>query len=140
MVGGSFTWGAPEGIPFRRLQTSIERYTDWAPPFARLVGCPVVEATHCGRLRCQTPLLPMPYVTDLGGGAIICDAEGRVLARRDKGDWPGVVVADVEVGRAASPERAPAGYWIQELDPVSKLGWHVQGWHGRRWYRRHVAP
>ena len=141
VVGGSFTWGAPEGIPFRRrLQTSIERYTDWAAPFARLVGCPVVEATHCGSIRCRTPLLPMEYVTDLGGGAVICDAAGNVLARRAKGEGPGVVVADIEVGPVAAPERVPAGFWIQELDPVSKLGWHVQGWHGRRWYRRHVAP
>jgi hypothetical protein len=29
LVVGSFTWGAPKGIPFyRHLQTSIERYTD----------------------------------------------------------------------------------------------------------------
>jgi hypothetical protein len=63
-----------------------------------------------------------------------------VLARRAKGDRSGVVVADVKAVRVASPERVPAGFWIQELDPVSKLGWHVQGWHGRRWYKRHVAP
>jgi predicted amidohydrolase len=141
VVGGSFKWGAPEGMPFRHyLQTSIERYTDWAPPFAKLVGCPVVEATHCGRVRCKTPLLPMEYVTDLGGGAVVCDASGEVLARRAKGEGAGVVVADVEVGRIISPLRIPAGFWIQELDPVSKVGWHVQNWHGRRWYRRHVAP
>lgn len=141
VVGGSFTWGAPKGIPFYRyLQSSIERYTDWASPFAKLVGCPVIEATHCGNIRCRTPLLPMEYVTDLGGGAVICDASGNVLARRAKGDGAGVVVADIEVGPVVSPERIPAGFWIQELDPISKLGWHVQGWHGRRWYRRHVAP
>lgn len=141
VVGGSFTWGAPRGLPFSRyLQTSIERYTGWASPFARLVGCPVVEAAHCGRLRCRTPLLPTPYATALGGGANVCDARGRVLARRAASDGPGVVVADVEVGRVADPERPPAGYWVQELDPVSKLGWRVQSWHGRRWYRRHVAP
>jgi predicted amidohydrolase len=124
----------------RRLQTSIERYTDWAPPFARLVGCPVVEATHCGGIRCRTPLLPWDYVTELVGGAVVCDAAGNVLARRDAGEGAGVVVADVEVGRVASPAQVPPGFWVQELDPVSRLGWHVQGWHGRRWYRRHVAP
>lgn len=141
VVGGSFTWGAPEGMPFRQhLQTSIERYTDWAPPFARLVGCPVVEATHCGRIRCKTPLLPVPYDTSLGGGAIICDAAGNILARRDGGEGAGVVVADVRVGRVETGEPGPAGFWIQELDPLSKISWHVQGWHGRRWYRRHTAP
>src|SRR6266487_4964969 len=47
VVGGSFVWGAPKGIPFyQRLQTSIERYTDWSALFAKLVGCPVIEATH----------------------------------------------------------------------------------------------
>ncbi len=141
VVGGSFTWGAPKGMPFHRYhQTSIERYSDWVPAFAKLVGCPVVEATHCGRICCKTPLLPMPYVTELGGGAIICDAEGNVAARRSKGDGAGVVVADIEVGRVNTTVPIPAGFWVQELDPLSKLGWHVQGWHGRRWYRRHVAP
>lgn len=141
VVGGSFKWGAPEGIPFRHyLQTSIERYTDWAPPFAKLVGCPVVEATHCGRIRCKTPLLPMPYVTSLGGGAVICDAAGNILARRAGSEGAGVVVADIEAGRVKTVEPEPAGFWVQELDPLSKVGWHAQGWHGRRWYRRHVAP
>ena len=140
VVGGSFTWGAPGWMPFRGyLQSSIERYTDWAPRFARLVGCPVVEATHCGRIRCKTPLLPVPYETSLGGGATICDAAGRVLARRAAGEGEGVVVADIEVGRTSTGEHEPTGFWIQELDPLSKAGWHLQGWHGRRWYRRHVA-
>ena len=141
VVGGSFKWGAPEGLPFRQhLQTSIERYTEWAPPFAKLVGCPVVEASHCGRLTCRTPLLPTPYVTDLGGGAVICDAGGNVVARRTKDEGAGVVVAEIEVGRVDDAAAVPDGYWIQELDPLSRFGWHVQGWHGRRWYRRHVAP
>jgi predicted amidohydrolase len=141
VVGGSFTWGVPRWMPLRRrFQTSIERYTDWAPRFARLVGCPVVEATHCGRIRCKTPLLPVPYETNLGGGAVICDAAGNVLARRAGSEGAGVVVADVEAVRVEAAEPAPTGFWIRELDPVSKVGWHVQGWHGRRWYRRHVAP
>jgi predicted amidohydrolase len=141
VVGGSFKWGAPKGMPFRRyLQNSIERYTDWAPPFARLVGCPVVEASHCGPLRCKTPLLPTPYVTSLTGGATVCDANGKVLARRDASEGAGVVVADVKVGRVETFEPEPEGFWVQELDPLSKVGWRVQNWHGRRWYRRHVAP
>ncbi len=140
VVGGSFTWGAPGWMPFRgRLQISIERYTDWAPRFARLVGCPVVEATHCGHIRCKTPLLPLPYETSLGGGATVCDAAGQVLARRAGSEGAGVVVADIEVGRVGTREREPEGFWIQELDPLSKAGWYIQGRHGRHWYRRHVA-
>lgn len=141
VVGGSFTWGAPKGVPFYRyLQNSIKRYTNWVPTFAKLVGCPVVEATHCGRIRSKTPLLPMPYVTELGGGAVICDSAGNVIARRSKDEGAGIVVADIEVGQSNNTtEPIPAGFWIQELDPISKFCWHFQGWHGRRWYRRHVA-
>jgi predicted amidohydrolase len=141
VVGGSFVWGAPEAMPFHRyLQASISRYTDWSPLFARLVGCPVVEATHCGRISCKTPWLPMPYEANLCGGAIICDAAGKTLARRSASEGAGIVVADVEVGRVKTVEPEATGFWIQELDPISKLGWHMQRWHGRRWYRRHVAP
>lgn len=141
VVGGSFKWGAPAWMPFRGyLQSSIERYTEWAPRFARLVGCPVVEATHCGPLRCKTPMLPLVYDTTLVGGANVCDAEGNVLARRDAREGEGVVVADVEPVRVETTNAESSSFWIQELDPVSKAGWHLQGWHGRVWYRRHVAP
>jgi predicted amidohydrolase len=141
IVGGSCVWGAPEGTFFQRyLQKSIDRYTDWAPLFAKLVGCPVVEATHCGPLRCQTPWLPMTYRANYGGSAIICDAAGKTLARRHHSDGPGVVVADIEVGRVETSEREPERFWIQELDPISSAAWKLQRWHGRRWYRRHVAP
>jgi predicted amidohydrolase len=144
VVGGSFVWGAPEGMPFTSyLQRSIARYSDWAPPFAKLLGCPVVEATHCGRIRCKMPCAPLSYATTIGGGAIICDAAGNTLARRAAADGPGIVVADIEWGRGKSYEGGevePKGFWIQDLDPISKFGWQLQGWHGRRWYRRHVAP
>jgi predicted amidohydrolase len=139
VVGGSFVWGAPKALPYHeRLQTSINRYTNWASLFAKLTGCPVIEATHCGNIRCPAPWLPMEYATDIAGGAIVCDARGKVLGHRSKRDGPGVVVADIEVGRVDSTEKIPSRFWIQELDPVSKFGWYLQRWHGRRWYKRHV--
>ena len=141
VVGGSCVWGAPAALPFHRyLQTSIERYSNWSPLFAKLVGCPVVEATHCGPIRCKTPLLPMPYETKYGGGATICDADGNIVARRAGSEGAGIVIADVTVGRVDISEPERSGFWIQDLDPISKAGWHLQNWHGRRWYRRHVAP
>ena len=82
----------------------------------------------------------MQYVANLGGGAVICDAAGNILARRDRSEGAGIVVADIEAGRVEPGEPEPAGFWVQELDPISKFGWHAQGWHGRSWYRRHVAP
>lgn len=141
VVGGSCVWGAPKGLAFTNyLQTSIERYTDWAPLFAKLVGCPVIDATHCGSISCPTPWLPIEYKTDFQGGAIICDATGKVLARRAKSEGAGVVVADIQVGRIDSREQLLSGFWIQGLDPISRLGWRLQGLHGRRWYKRHLTP
>jgi len=140
IVGGSCVWGAPKGLPFTQyLQSSISRYSNWAPAFAQLVGCPVIEATHCGSICCPTPWMPIEYETEFLGGAVICDPAGNVLARRAKTEGAGVVVADIQVGRVASAEQIPARFWIQELDPISKFGWHVQGLHGRRWYKRNVA-
>jgi predicted amidohydrolase len=140
VVGGSFVWGAPKALPYnRRLQASIDRYTNWAPLFAKLTGCPVVEATHCGSIRCPAPWMPMEYATDIAGGAIICDAMGKVLAHRRKEEGPGIVIADLDVGRVNCTQEVPARFWIQELDPVSKFGWYLQRCHGRRWYKRHVA-
>ena len=81
----------------------------------------------------------MEYATDIAGGAIICDAMGKVLAHRRKEEGPGIVIADIDAGRANSTQEVPARFWIQELDLVSKFGWHLQGCHGRRWYKRHVA-
>jgi hypothetical protein len=45
------------------LHREVERYTQWAPSFARLIGCAVIEANHCGSLRCPMPVFGFPYRT-----------------------------------------------------------------------------
>jgi predicted amidohydrolase len=139
VVGGSCKWGAPKGSPlYRYLRKEIDRYSHWAPPFAKLVGCSVVDANHCGRLRCPTPVLCIPYVTEFQGNTIICDAHGRVLACRRCDQGAGVVIADIKPERIQPLEPIPDRFWIQPLDPVSEyLGWRLQNWHGKRWYKRH---
>jgi predicted amidohydrolase len=139
VVGGNFKWGPPRDQPFyqRNLAATLA-WMDWTPRFARLVGAPVVEASHCGRLEGKFPWLPMQWRTDICGSAVICDATGAVLARRDHGEGPGVIVADVEPGHIEPPQPVPSRFWIEDLDPMSKIIWHMQKWHGERWYRRHV--
>jgi predicted amidohydrolase len=133
VVGGSCKWGAPKGLPlYRYLQREIARYSHWAPPFARLMGCPVVDANHCGRMRCSMPVLGLPYVTEFQGGTIICDARGQVLAHRTRDQGAGVVVVDIVPGRVEPTEPIPDRFWILELDPM-------QNWYGRRWYKRYGA-
>ena len=141
VVGGSCVWGAPKGWPIRGyLQRHTERFTHWVPPFARMMGCPVVAANHCGHFRCPTPIIMVPYISQYQGGAIVCDAKGEVLAYRSREQGAGVVVADIQPGGVRTKEPIPDRFWILELDPISEyLGWRAQNWHGRRWYNRHGA-
>ncbi len=139
VVGGNFKWGPPRDQPFYQANlTATRKWMDWTPRFARLLGAPVVEASHCGWLESKFPWLPMRWNTDICGSAVICDARGSVLARRDYTAGPGVIVADVEPGRIEPPSLIPSRFWIEDLDPMSKMIWHMQMCHGRRWYRKHV--
>jgi predicted amidohydrolase len=142
VVGGSCKFGAPKGWPmYRYHQRHAERVSHWAPPFARLLGCPVVDANHCGALRFDMPVFGLPYVTEFQGGAIVCDARGDVLAYRAREEGAGVAVADIVPGRVEPSEQCPDRFWILEFEPITEyLGWRMQNWHGRRWYRRNNRP
>jgi predicted amidohydrolase len=141
VVGGSCKWGAPNGWPMHGyLRRHTERFTHWAPPFARMMRCPVVDANHVGHFRCPTPVAMVPYISQYQGGAIVCDANGEVLAYRSREQGAGVVVADIQPGSVRTTEPLPDRFWILELDPISEyLGWRLQNWHGKRWYKRHGA-
>lgn len=144
IVGGSFVWSVPEFLPgpaFRRLEERMDTIDRSRPRLARMVGAPVVEATHCGRLDSAVPWAPgLRYRTRLWGGAQILDAAGAVVGRREPEAGPGIVIADVAVGRAAPVEPLLDSYWIEPMGPVGELLWRYQRIHGRRWYRRHVGP
>jgi predicted amidohydrolase len=137
VIGGSCKWGAPMGFP-AWFQHEIERYSDWTPNFSRLMGCPVIEASHCGRFRCPIPILGMPYLSEWQGLSTICDANGNVLARRRRDEGAGVIVADIEPGSIGATEPIPNRFWLLEMDFVSEnFGWRAMNWHGKRWYQKH---
>jgi predicted amidohydrolase len=143
VVGGSFTWRLPGYMPdalFAGLnQRLMEDGTQWAAPFARMVGAPVVEATHCGDLDCRDQLMPLRYRCQIGNGAKVCAADGTVLAGRSHSDGPGVVIADIEAGAGEPLDPIPDRFWIEPLGPLGETLWRAQRWHGRRWYRRHTS-
>jgi hypothetical protein len=62
-----------------------------------------------------------------------------VLARRDRREGPGVVVADVEPGRRTPVDDIPAGFWFHDRGALSAFTWFYQRHHGKRWYRRHTV-
>jgi hypothetical protein len=69
---------------------------------------------------------------------VICDAEGAVVARRDRREGPGVVVADIEPGRRTPVDDIPPGFWFHDRGALSSFTWFYQRHHGKRWYRRHA--
>jgi predicted amidohydrolase len=141
IVGGSFTWHAPEYWPHWLGRAYLERrffsgVSNWAAPFARLVGAPVVEATHCGSLECRDQLLPLNYRCRVGDGAKICSSDGVALASRAPEEGPGVVLAALEIGSTAPIDPLPDRKWIRSLGPLGSLMFAIQRWHGRAYYKK----
>lgn len=142
VLGASSVWSVPDAMPgpvYRRLEARMAAIDRSRPRTARMVGAPVVEATHCGRLDSGMPWVPwMRYRTYLRGGAQVLSAAGEVIARREPEEGPGIVVADIAIGRTHPHEDVPDGFWVEALGPVGDMLWHYQRVQGRRWYRRHV--
>jgi predicted amidohydrolase len=138
---GSGWWSMSENWP---LAAGLERANHAraikaVEEFALYVGAPVVHSAHSGELRCPMPWSPLPYRGRFEGGARVVDADGRVLAARDRDQGEGVVVAEVEPGRRSPRRSPPDRFWLHDRGAVAAFAWNYQRLHGRRWYRRHVA-
>lgn len=143
VVGGSGWWSVPPWPPAvvtRRWEAANARTAATvAQAFAPLVGAPVVHAAHAGPISCRFPGAPLlRYRGHLEGGACVCDARGRVLARRERSEGAGVAIAEIEPGRVAPGAAVASRYWLHRRGPLPALTWHLQRAHGRRWYKRNV--
>lgn len=144
VMAGSGWWSVAPWPPRRltaRMEARNERLaTSVAQRFATFVGAPVAHAAHAGPIACPMPPIPgLAYRGHLEGGAVIADAHGRVLARRDRRDGAGFAIADVEPGRIEPDRQIPDRFWLHRRQPVAALAWNAQRLHGRRWYRRNTA-
>lgn len=141
---GSGWWSIPAWPPaplFRRLERANAATAHRAAAeLATFVGAPVVHAAHAGPLRCGMPWTPLRYEGRFEGATLICDANGAVLASRERDAGAGVVVADVQPGAVAPLRRPPARFWLHRRGALPALAWAYQRRHGAAWYRRHVAP
>ena len=143
VLGGSGWWSVPAWPPrpvTRRLEAANARTAALvAERFARLVGAPVIHAAQAGELECPLPWTPFTYRGRFEGGAVIVDARGRVLARRDRREGEGFALADLAPGRAPPLDEVPDRFWLHRRGAVGSLLWNYQRAHGRRWYTRHAA-
>lgn len=145
---GTHWWSMPENWSgVGRLLGAIGQYnrylSEQAPvEFARRLGVPVLQASHCGPITGDFYLCPgvdwkFPYNTCFVGATQIVSAQGQVLASRNTMQGPGIVQAEIELGAVEPVLPAdPARYWILQLPLFLRLYWHHQNATGRSMYRR----
>ena len=110
--------------------------------FARRLGAPVLQASHCGKFRTGFLLVPglraaPPYDTEFVGCTQIVDAGGHVLAQRQAQEGPGVVIAEIELGAQTPALSLEDRFWIPELPLFLRAYWHHQNACARAYYRAH---
>lgn len=136
-------WGGLVDRGLAALSTRNAAMSEGAPAaFARRLGAPVLQASHCGRFRTGFMVVPglssgLPYETEFVGATQVVDAHGEVLAVRRAQQGPGVVVADITLGAAAPAQPLESRFWIPDLPPLIRAYWHHQNACGRAYYHRH---
>jgi predicted amidohydrolase len=141
VLAGSGWWSLGESWPLTAgaERRNAARARRAAEAFATYVGAPVAHAAHAGEARCRMPWLPLPYRGRFEGGAVVCDADGTVLARRDAAEGDGVAIADVRPRRVAPLREPPGRFWLHDRGAIAAAAWSYQRVPGRRYYRRHAG-
>lgn len=142
IIGGSCWWSIPTNYPDwirRRWELTNSRNTLAAvQDSARLIGAPVIHASHCGVVECPTPGMPIKYRGYYEGNAAIVDAHGQLVAHRNAAEGEGIVCAEISVGSRSADMEIPERYWLRKRGLLPTIAWHQQRWLGRRWYARNV--
>ena len=139
VVGGTCWPTLPFDRFFPATRAHHARLAAEAPArLARLLGVPVVQASHAGALNQGVPLLPglIHRGTFLGETQIV-DGEGNVLCRMTREDGEGFLCAEVDLTRKCQPkDPIPDSFWVIDYLLVHRFGWWYQNLHGRSYYRR----
>lgn len=145
VVGGSCWWDlrlpvAPEYAGDQSMLIDLLRRAPGR--LARMLGVPVVHASHAGEFEGLTPGNEgVPYLSRYLGEAQIVDGAGRVLARMAFEDGEGVITAEIEPGRAAGPTAPiPETFWTDELPPMALKAWERLNPLGRQYYTETFRP
>jgi predicted amidohydrolase len=146
VVGGSCWWTArdddtSEGVDDRR-QANLELLQETPVRFARMLGVPVVHASHAGTFEgFALPDYEDPYNSHFEGETVIVDGHGQILASMSYQDGEGVILADVVPGQVPGPhEPIPDGFWIPEFPEVTVAAWEQALVDGREYYDEVTVP
>jgi predicted amidohydrolase len=146
LLAGSTWWTLPDEAaadhPYR--QTNLQMLQQAPSRLARLLGVPVIHASHAGRFSgFDSPELPdVAYDSVYLGEASICDAGGQVLGRRSLQQGAGVVVADIEMPeKPVSTEAIPERFWMPDEMPQEwQDSWERWFTRGRDYYETVTLP
>ncbi len=144
VASGSCWWGVPDSVPLDHpLRAELLNMLRATPvTLARMVGVPVVHASHAGDFETFRP--PEETVIERRsylGEAQIIDGQGQVLARLSREDGDGVIVAEITPGPVdAVPQPIPDSFWIPEMSPVLLDAWETLNQHGQAYYQAVTLP
>ncbi|MFH5229112.1 carbon-nitrogen hydrolase family protein [Antrihabitans spumae] len=103
---------------------------------ARLVGAPVVHASHVGPVTMYLPGLPkVPYRTTMLGETQITERDGTILARLSERDGEGHIAATIELAAPQPLDEIQDRYWIPDMTASVRATWDVANLHGKVNYR-----
>ena len=145
VVGGSCWWDLrlPVSPEYAEDQARLRDLLRNAPAnLARMLGVPVVHASHAGEFEGLTPgNESVPYVSRYLGESQITGGNGQVLARMTYEDGEGVITADVTPGRVAGISAPiPESFWTGELPLIAAKAWEYLNSLGQRYYKTKVRP
>jgi hypothetical protein len=146
VVGGCCWWDLPDALVGPEMDAlrarNLEILTATPGTLARMLGVPVVYASHAGEFEGLMPGAPdQPYRSRWLGETQIVDARGEILARRDRRQGEGLVFANVTPGRVAGAQiPIPDRFWIPDLPELLLQSWKDQNQFGRDYYERVTLP
>jgi len=145
VVGGSCWWDLrlPVSPQYAEDQVRLIDLLRNAPAhLARMLGVPVVHASHAGEFQGLTPgNESVPYVSRYLGETQITDGNGQVLARMTHEDGEGVITADITPGQVAGVSAPiPDNFWTGELPSMAVKAWEHLNRLGRQYYDTTVRP
>lgn len=142
LAGGSCWWTVPDWWFARTYlqkvhRQNVELIKDTPSRMAKLLGVPVIHASHAGDIECDTPMMPgLPWKSYMMGETQIVDAEGKILACMAHEDGEGVITAEIEIGSRPPSEKIPNRFWIPaSLPPLIRFAWAYQNLHGKFYYK-----
>ena len=144
VVGGSCWWDLrlPVLPKYTEEQARLRDMLRDAPAhLARMLGVPVIHASHAGEFEGSTPgSESTPYVSRYLGETQITDGHGQILARMTYEDGEGVITADITPGQVDVSTSITDDFWTSALPLGAIKAWEYLNPLGRRYYATTFRP